>query len=709
MKKTALNIASGIIVGFVATIFALALAIMIFSGPLTPYRQTGIVLSLIGLFCLSLIIALFGKGPKGIGMIQDSLAVFMSITLLGLTTELANLHLNDLIFPTAIAVLMISALLTGIFFLLLGFFKGGMLVRFIPFSVTGGFMAGAGFLLVQAGITLLTPSIADHMDSDAALQIVLAISVGFFYFFSTRLFNQPLAFPIAIALSLLLFYLCYALMPYPFQGWLLGPFTEGNVIWPPIGHNYELIHWQMIGQYIWSILALVLLGTVGMLLNLISIEILIKDKFLLDYELMITGMANIITGSLGGFHGYHSSEFSTVGYSMKTNNRINGLMAAAFALFFLLIGVELFGWFPKFILSGFLIYLGIRFLNTWVIEGIRKLPIYEYAIVIIILVTMILTHFVVGIAVGILISAILFIINYSHIDIVKNKLLGNTFHSNVLRMSSEIDLLEQHGSQILILQLQGYLFFGIVDSLIHEIQTSLKSRNREVKFLIFDFSLVTGIDSSTILAFKKILTKTKNQEIYLLFSALTDPMIHKIKHLELPLAKKTGRSFDVIQLFNTLDLALEWCEELILNEHATGEKRSFEISQLIKTENKEWIKFLDKKEYSAGEPIIKQGSNAEELFFIESGKVNVIHEANGKANRISNLGPGSIIGELSFYLKQPRSSSVIAETDATIYSLSPMAIKKMDPKSALAIHSVILTLLSQRILLANRTIVELLK
>ena len=43
-------------------------------------------------------------------------------------------------------------LLTGITFLVLGTFRLGNLVRFVPYPVVGGFLAGTGWLLLKGGI-----------------------------------------------------------------------------------------------------------------------------------------------------------------------------------------------------------------------------------------------------------------------------------------------------------------------------------------------------------------------------------------------------------------------------------------------------------------------------------------------------------------------------------------------------------------------------
>ena len=58
-------------------------------------------------------------------------------------------------FITVTVTVIITSLLTGIFFLIIGGFKLGRFVRFIPYPVVGGFIAGTGLLLVEGAIGVM--------------------------------------------------------------------------------------------------------------------------------------------------------------------------------------------------------------------------------------------------------------------------------------------------------------------------------------------------------------------------------------------------------------------------------------------------------------------------------------------------------------------------------------------------------------------------
>ena len=56
---------------------------------------------------------------------------------------------------TVLVAIAATTLLTGLFFLALGFFRLGGLVRFVPYPVVGGFLAGTGWLLAQGSFGVM--------------------------------------------------------------------------------------------------------------------------------------------------------------------------------------------------------------------------------------------------------------------------------------------------------------------------------------------------------------------------------------------------------------------------------------------------------------------------------------------------------------------------------------------------------------------------
>jgi CRP-like cAMP-binding protein len=84
----------------------------------------------------------------------------------------------------------------------------------------------------------------------------------------------------------------------------------------------------------------------------------------------------------------------------------------------------------------------------------------------------------------------------------------------------------------------------------------------------------------------------------------------------------------------------------------------------------ELVQRITKKTFSQGEMIFRQGDDAEEMFFIVKGEVEIIHRKEGEAARLALLKTYDTFGELGILSGYPRSADAIAKTDACAYSIS---------------------------------------
>ena len=132
-----------------------------------------------------------------------------------------------------------------------------------------------------------------------------------------------------------------------------------------------------------------------------------------------------------------------------------------------------------------------------------------------------------------------------------------------------------------------------------------------------------------------------------------------------------------ILLFPDLDQGLEWCEQQLLKSmppELTPSASSIgnTLSHLIpnKSEQQLFIQYLEKTTIKAGQYLFKQGERSDSFYFIDSGEVSVLLEGKNNGLRLSKSGPGTIIGEIGFYLHIERTASVHAETDCIIYKLT---------------------------------------
>ncbi len=114
----------------------------------------------------------------------------------------------------------------------------------------------------------------------------------------------------------------------------------------------------------------------------------------------------------------------------------------------------------------------------------------------------------------------------------------------------------------------------------------------------------------------------------------------------------------------------------VLASLGSGERRDFEKSC-------RWRHFTE------GEQIIDQAGEQRDVYFLAAGRVRVVNfTLQGREVAIEDLDEGSYFGELAALDGRPRSSSVVALSDAEIAKMAPerfLAVLKMYPEVALRI------------------------
>jgi SulP family sulfate permease len=136
------------------------------------------------------------------------------------------------------------------------------------------------------------------------------------------------------------------------------------------------------------------------------------------------------------------------------------------------------------------------------ITGWSKLSRIDYGIVVLILVVIATTNFLTGVGIGLLSTVLLFVANYSRINVVHYMLSGVDVRSNVERFNHQWSKLQELGDHTFILELQGYIFFGTAYALLERIRVRINERNRlPVHYLVMDFRRVSGLDSSAVFSF----------------------------------------------------------------------------------------------------------------------------------------------------------------------------------------------------------------
>ncbi|MDE0125558.1 MAG: hypothetical protein OXN97_13370 [Bryobacterales bacterium] len=148
-SKAVPALVAGSAAGLGLLVAQIAFASFIFSGPLASYSSQGVGLVLFGNFASCLVIALTSGYRGAFSGLSPALVVVMAR--IGSTMEGEGAAL----FASTVGALMIGAVATGVCFYQMGRRRLSNLVRYVPYPVAGGFVAGIGATVCLSAMSLM--------------------------------------------------------------------------------------------------------------------------------------------------------------------------------------------------------------------------------------------------------------------------------------------------------------------------------------------------------------------------------------------------------------------------------------------------------------------------------------------------------------------------------------------------------------------------
>ncbi len=709
------SITAGLVAGIITISIEISLAALIFSGNLNQFLAGGIGLMLFGAFAVGITVTLTTSLPGMIALPQDTPAAIMGLVAAAISASMAGQEPNAVYF-TIVAAMSLTSILTAIFFLGLGWFKASGFVRYIPYPVVGGFLAGTGYLLstgafgVMVDVPLTLANLPLLFTAENMIIWVPGLIFAVTLLILLRRWNHFLITPGALVMATVLFYGCLFVAGIPVsegssRGWLLGPFPSGGLYQPLTLSSLGLINWGVILQNIDQIATILVLSIIALLLNASGLEVTVKQDVDLNRELQAAGWANLVGGLGGSSVGYQALGLSVLTHRLKAKSRLVNLISGLLCGLALFFGASLISYFPRPVLGGMILFLGLSFLTEWLIDARRVLPFLDYVLVWVILTIIATVGFLQGVAAGILIAAILFVISYSRINAIKTTLDGSIYHSKVDRPKAHRDILHQRGAEIFILRLQGYIFFGSIQNILE--RTRLRIRDQAsgpLQYLILDFQRVTRLDSSAVFGITRLKQLAEANKILMVWTQVAPEIVSQLERGGL---HDQADSTFLIQ--HALDEGVEWCENQILASE--GIPDLIGVNERIETQLQNafpglqdvscLMKYLEHRKVGMGEYLMKQDEPSDEMYFVESGLVTVELELpNGRRVRLRSISSGATVGEMGIYLEGTRTASVVASRPSTVYRLSLQSLTEMrekDPQVAALFHEWIARLLAERI------------
>jgi SulP family sulfate permease len=709
------DLIAGAVVSVFSLLFYLSYAAMIFAGPLAPWLAYGVSATFITGTVGGLVTSLRSSLRFAIGGPDGATCAVTAALVATLAARIAANGANQTLLTATFVVLALSSALTGLLLCGLGWARLGRAIRFIPYPVIGGFLGASGCLMLMGVVNILTgyrlslPNIRHVFGIGSAAKLFAGMAVAAFLLLGRRYWKAPLAMPVQLIATIVVFYIVLFLSRVPLaeaqtHGWMFV-MPSARAFAPPWTLELKQFPWSSLPELGADMIAVMFVSTISVLLNITSIELSTKHEAILDRELKVQGTANLLSAALGGYVSCISSTRSKLNFALGKDSRVSGLLIGALCSVSLFVNPEFLKYMPKCVLGGLLATLGYDSVRRWLFETWRQLERLEYLSLVAIALIIVWWGFLPGVSIGVIIGCATFALSVGRINAIKLAFDGSEYRSSLDRGPHEISVLAAHGREMRGFHLQSYLFFGSANRLYEDIKTLL-TQGQECRFLLFDFRLVTGIDSSAVHSFSQIKQTADALGARLILVQLT-PAVEKA------FGDNGFLSGDIL-VIPEIDRALEFCENGIISAHTGAENEALSLRDWLTAALGErgLAKLLadncQRRDFAVGDVIAQQGAPSDSMHFILEGRVGIIvNLGEGRSIRVRSLGRHTTIGEMGLLTGRPRSADVVAEVAAVAYELRADVFERLkveNPALVQALLTYVIGFMAERLSFATRVI-----
>ena len=526
-------LSAGFTSGLGLLVAQVAFGSFIFSGPLAPYSSQGVGLVLFGNFAACLVIALAGGYRGAIAGLSPALVIVMAT--IGSTMDAAG----DALFVTTAAALMISAVATGVCCLMIGRFRLANLMRFIPYPVTGGFVAGIGGAVCLAAMSLMGAkpdwrAIPALLEPSVLWKWSLGAVYGIALYLAMKRWGNPLILLVSVALAGGGYHLALAALGISgaearAEGLLLTSTADGS-LWPAL-LPADLLHveWAAMAAQVPHMLTLILVAFISVIMNFAGLELAANQELDWDREFRVTGVASVIAGLGGGTVATLVVPASLRSKLFGATARLTGVVAALVIGGALFLGDGMLELVPSLLVGGVLVFAGLGMLDEGLVKSRRRLPRSEYGIILLIFIVITSFGLIEGVGVGMLATLVFFAVRLSRVDPIESQFTARERESNKDRPVPDRAILLKEGERVQIYRLRGYIFFGSVSPLADHLRQSLSGASRPL-CLLLDFAAVSGFDFSAVNVLSRFLQTANAAGVRVVLSALSEGLRAGLEH-----------------------------------------------------------------------------------------------------------------------------------------------------------------------------------
>ena len=504
------DLMAGIIVGIVA--LPLAIAFGIASG-VSP--EKGIITAIVAGF----IISFLGGSKVQIGGPTGAFIVII----------------YGIIQEYGIEGLMVATLLAGVLLVLLGAFKLGTVIKFIPYPIIVGFTSGIA-------VTIFTTQIADifgldfqgekipgdfigkwliyfrHFDSvnwwNATVSIISVFIIAITPKFSKKIPGSLIAIVVVTAAV-------YCIKTY-------AGITSIDTIGDRFSIQAQLpeanvpsLDWEAIKNLFPVAVTIAVLGAIESLLSATVADGVIGDRHDSNTELIAQGIANIISPIFGGIPATGAIARTMTNINNGGRTPVSGIVQAVVLLLILLFLMPLAQYIPMACLAGVLVIVSYNMSGWRTFMALLRNPKSDVVVLLITFFLTVIFDLTIAIEVGLLIACVLFmkrVMETTEISVIRDEIDPN--------QESDLEVHEEHitlPKGIEVYEINGPYFFGIATKF-EEIMSQLGDRP---KIRIIRMRKVPFIDSTGIHNLANLCEMSQKENIHIILSGV-NPKVHQV-------------------------------------------------------------------------------------------------------------------------------------------------------------------------------------
>lgn len=328
--------------------------------------------------CILLVITFLGGRP---GMISAA-AGSMSVLMLTLVKE----H--------GIAYLFAATVLTGIIQYLMGVFKLGKLVNYVPQPVLTGFVNALAIMIFLSQLRYLT-------DGSWTMYVLVAAALLIIYLLP-RYFKavpSPLAAVAVLTIVVWMFGIGDVTR--------IGDIAAIDASLPSFLLPDVPISWDTFLIILPYSLSLAVVGFTETMLTQNLLDEMTGEKTDKNKEMRGQGIANFIAGFFGGMAGCALVAESVLNVKMGGRNRLSMLVAALFLLLLVVVLGDLLSLIPMAALVGIMLMVCVAIFDWKSVFKLHKVPVTETVVMFVTVASVVATHdLAVGVIVGMFVSGI---------------------------------------------------------------------------------------------------------------------------------------------------------------------------------------------------------------------------------------------------------------------------------------------------------------